>query len=121
MTPQIPSGPLLLTHFRSPTLVKSAENIALFTVHSLLSWVCCSSVTEVTHCLVLQGRLVKRLADSSVEMEQLTKKLNRLTCVLIVLTALAVLVPVGVEIWHAYLELTAPLPPLVIRNAPIVM
>jgi hypothetical protein len=45
-----------------------------------------------------------RLVDSSDRLEGLTKTLKHLTWVLIVLTVLAVVVPIGIEIWHAYHE-----------------
>jgi hypothetical protein len=56
---------------------------------------------------------VKRLADSSEKMEQLTIRLKRLTWALIVLTAFAVLEPIGIEIWRAKRESNALVAPIV--------
>jgi hypothetical protein len=47
---------------------------------------------------------VARLANSSEKLESLTKRLNRLTWVLIGLTALAVVTPIGIEAWKAHQE-----------------
>jgi hypothetical protein len=44
---------------------------------------------------------VRALASSSDRLEALTKKLNFLTIVLVVLTVVAVATPIGIEIYHA--------------------
>jgi hypothetical protein len=56
------------------------------------------------------------LATSSGKLETLTIRLNRLTYVLIALTALAVLGPVGIEIWKVEREVNAPVSPNVIQH-----
>jgi hypothetical protein len=61
---------------------------------------------------------VDRLTISSDHLEGLTMRLNRLTWILIVLTALAVIVPVGIEIWKAKREIDARLPPVVLQPPP---
>jgi hypothetical protein len=48
------------------------------------------------------SELISSLTSSSDRLEGLTRRLNRLTWVLIILTFLAVLVPIGLEIWNAY-------------------
>ena len=52
--------------------------------------------------LINIGNEAKRLADSSEELESLTKRLKTLTWVLIFLTALAAIVPIGIEICKAF-------------------
>ena len=47
---------------------------------------------------------VSVLAHSSERLETLTRRLNRLTWVLIILTALAVIVPIGIEAWKVSRE-----------------
>ena len=45
---------------------------------------------------------LKVLASSSENLEKLTKRLNTLTWVLIILTFFAVVTPIAVEVWKAY-------------------
>ena len=45
---------------------------------------------------------IKSLASSSDRLEDLTKKLNALTKVLLAVTIVSVLVPIGIEIYHAH-------------------
>jgi hypothetical protein len=56
---------------------------------------------------------VDRLTKSSDHLEGLTIRLNRLTWALIILTALGVAVPVGIEVWKAKREIDTPPPPIV--------
>ena len=53
---------------------------------------------------------VKDLISSSDRLEKLTVRLNYLTIVLVALTILSVLTPLGVEVWHVYRPEKEPAP-----------
>ena len=55
-------------------------------------------ITETTHV----QREVGLLTASQERLEGLTKTLRWLTCVLVALTFLATVVPIGIEVWKAY-------------------
>ena len=57
---------------------------------------------------------VQRLAFSSITMEALTKDVKTLTIWLLVLTVVAVLSPIAIEVWKAKREIDAPVAPLVL-------
>jgi hypothetical protein len=61
---------------------------------------------------------VSVLTSSSDRLETLTKKLNCLTIILVVLTICAVIVPIGIEIYHAKYEDKKPTPPIVVVASP---
>jgi hypothetical protein len=66
------------------------------------------AISDETKKLVIATRDVERgverLATSSNTLETLTRRLNRLTWALIVLTLLAVVTPLGIEVWKAHHE-----------------
>ena len=59
---------------------------------------------ELTAASEKTGTEVVVLTDSSKKLEHLTVRLKNLTWVLIALTALAVIIPIGIEVWKAYHE-----------------
>lgn len=60
-----------------------------------------SESLNLVEAAVLQvERAVKALTMSSEHLEGLTRRLRTLTWILIVLTALALITPIGIEIWH---------------------
>ena len=72
-------------------LVTTSENLGLLI----------SNMTEATRDV---HREVTILTQSSRHLERLTARLKGLTWVLIILTFVAVIVPVGLEIWKVYRE-----------------
>jgi len=58
---------------------------------------------------------VTSLNHYSDKLENLTKRIIKLTWTLIWLAILAVVVTIGIEVWHAKRELDAPVPPIVIQ------
>ena len=67
------------------------------------------SLGHVENAVFQVEQAVKSLTKSSEHLEGLTKRLEALTWVLIILTALSVVTPIGIEIWKAARE--APPPP----------
>ncbi len=61
---------------------------------------------------------IKALNESSAKMETLTIALKNFTVALIILGVLSILVPIGIEIWHAIREIDEPLPPIVFQPPP---
>jgi hypothetical protein len=59
------------------------------------------------------------LADSSDRLEKLTATLKSLTWALILLTVLAALVPIGIEIWHALHETPVPRAQQTVPQTPV--
>jgi hypothetical protein len=59
-------------------------------------------ITSLTDATNKVHQEVAILNSSSDGLERLTRRLNGLTWVLIVLTFFAVVVPIGLEIWNAY-------------------
>jgi Na+-transporting methylmalonyl-CoA/oxaloacetate decarboxylase gamma subunit len=90
-------------------------------VHSGVESLAASSqrLESLTEALIKETGNVRQevaiLASSSEKLERLTLRLNGLTWVLIILTFLAIAVPVGVEVWKSYYvevpELRIALPP----------
>ena len=62
------------------------------------------------------NKQIKALNESSTKMESLTIALRNLTIWLIVLGALTLLLPVGIEVWKAKREIDAPIAPIVIQH-----
>ena len=79
-------------HYRFITRTQLATTNLLKSPQTLGTLV--ADMTEATH----------RVKSSSENLERLTNKLKMLTWVLIILTALAALVPVGLEIWKVFRE-----------------
>jgi hypothetical protein len=61
---------------------------------------------------------VSILTSTSDRLESLTRKLNLLTIILIVLTLFAVIIPIGIEIYHAKYEENKSTPPVVVVASP---
>jgi len=59
---------------------------------------------------------IQTLASSSGRLEGLTVKLKNLTWALIWLTVAVIASTIGIEVWHATREMSAPVPPIVIQH-----
>lgn len=67
------------------------------------------ALNDVENAILQVGLAVKDLTKSSERLENLTVRLKFLTWVLIVLTALAIITPIGIEVWRAYRDVPATL------------
>jgi uncharacterized membrane protein YqjE len=61
------------------------------------------------------NRQITALNESSTKVEALTVALKNLTLVLIVLGILGLLLPIGIEVWHAKRAIDAPIAPIVVQ------
>jgi len=78
------------------------------------------AMEKLTRSLIKTSResneQITALNASSAKMESLTVALKNFTVVLIALGVLGVLVPIGIEVWHAKREIQSPVPPIVLER-----
>ena len=95
----LPQQALDELHYRFITRIQTSTTNLVTTSENLGLLI--SSMTDTTRDV---HREVTILTQSSRHLERLTARLKGLTWVLIILTFVAVIVPVGLEIWKVYRE-----------------